>query len=125
MAYKVGDKVKIKDVMTNKQAFVEYMEKYLGKTATVTQVEEPVDREERKLSPNIYILDVDGGSWYWWEHMLEPCATTQKIECVVCIKAPTPSWEVGKVYSINEGGYVVKGLTSIAAGNERYFRKLI
>lgn len=121
MAYKVGDRVKIKEVMTNRKAFVEFMEKYKGKTAVITAIDEPVDREDKKLSPHIYHLDVDGGSWYWWEHMLEPAY--KAIKFAVCIKAPTTSWEVGKVYPMNDD-FVVNNDYELPF-DEKYFRKLI
>ena len=128
MAYNIGDRVKIKEVITNRRAFVEYMEKYQGKTAVITAIDEPINREDKKLSPHIYRLDVDDGSWYWWEHMLEPVSPLQKkIEYAICINAPTTSWEVGKVYRVDNFGEVVNGLTIIKSipFDKKYFRKLI
>lgn len=66
MEYKVGDKVRIrKDLIIDKvygtQAFVSDMNKYLGKETTIRQV---YDED--------YALEIDKGSWYWTDEMLEP-----------------------------------------------------
>ncbi len=65
MKYKVGDKVKIKEDLVvdetyGEDSFTEEMEKYKGKTATITDVH--WDK---------YEIDIDDGSWYWTDEMLE------------------------------------------------------
>ena len=65
MKYKIGDKVKIREdlIVANdygSDGFVEEMERYKGKTATITDVH--WDK---------YEIDIDNGDWYWTDEMLE------------------------------------------------------
>lgn len=65
MQYKVGDKVKIRedlivDDVYGSDSFAEEMAQYKGKTATITDVH--MDK---------YEIDIDDGSWYWTDEMLE------------------------------------------------------
>ena len=75
MKYKVGDKVKINSlvwynknrneyssVVQNGISFTYSMSEYCGKIATITSIGS--DNEH-------YIIDVDGGEWYWYDWMLE------------------------------------------------------
>jgi hypothetical protein len=65
MKYKVGDKVKIREdlIVDNdygSDGFTEEMERYKGKTATITDV-----------YWDKYEIDIDDGNWCWTDEMLE------------------------------------------------------
>ena len=66
MKYKVGDKVKIREDLVvgydyNDFTFIVDMEKYKGAIATIKYC----------YSDESYEVDVDGGTWYWTDDMLE------------------------------------------------------
>ena len=66
MKYKVGDKVKIREDLVvgydyNDYTFIVDMEKYKGAIATIKYC----------YSDESYEVDIDGGTWYWTDDMLE------------------------------------------------------
>lgn len=66
MKYKVGDKVKIREDLKvgkdyNDCTFIVDMEKYKGKIATI----------KYSYSDDSYEIDLDGGTWFWTDDMLE------------------------------------------------------
>lgn len=79
--FKVGDKVRIKENLkvgcryNNGCIFDQEMEKYKGKAAVIkayhmlTYLKGNV--EIKNASKYRYILDIDGGDWYWSSSMLE------------------------------------------------------
>jgi hypothetical protein len=61
MKRKVGDKVKIKNNLSNRMKdYVEDLEFYKGQEAIITEVYD--DR---------YSLDIDNGDWWWYEGYFE------------------------------------------------------
>lgn len=84
MKYKVGDKVKIKSlvwynknrnehssVVQNWISFTYSMSEYCGKIATIASI--GGDNE-------YYIIDIDGGDWYWYDWMFEDDFTENIVE---------------------------------------------
>lgn len=72
--YKVGDKVKIREDLEidrryNKCLFIEDMEKYKGKIATITRVTTTQHDNFGKISD--YDIDIDDGDWCWTDDMFE------------------------------------------------------
>lgn len=77
MKYKVNDKVQIKsrewfdaqekdecgNIKLGNESFVDSMYKYCGKYASIAEVFE--------LNEGSYKLDIDNGTWYWQDWMLE------------------------------------------------------
>ena len=72
--FKVGDEVKIKEsIYPNypcKVKCVDGMEKYAGKYGKITYVTADSDGDYR------FRLDVDGGSWWWDEYLVEKMELT-------------------------------------------------
>lgn len=81
MKYKVGDKVKIREDLEidrryNKCLFIEDMEKYKGKIATITRVTTTRHDNFGKISD--YDIDIDDGDWCWTDDMFEEVGDIEK-----------------------------------------------
>lgn len=88
MKYKVGDKVKVREDLSTKDAydgcsFVPEMKLFLGETVTIHKVCGNINR---------YEIKEDHGAWYWTDSMFEPLESensTDEIndseEWVLCI----------------------------------------
>lgn len=68
MKYKVGDKVKVREDLSTKDAydgcsFVPEMKLFLGETVTIHKVYGNINR---------YEIKEDHGAWYWTDSMFEP-----------------------------------------------------
>lgn len=69
MKYKVGDKVKIREDLIDEENygsanFVEPMEEYKGHTAEIIFTYDDGSEDG-------YLIDIDGGVWYWSAEMFE------------------------------------------------------
>lgn len=77
MKFKIGDKVKIRedlvvDLAYGCDEFVSDMSEYCGKEATITGI------YDNCLVDGVYFLDIDDGTWYWTDEMLEALPNIKK-----------------------------------------------
>lgn len=74
MKYKVGDKVRIREDLIEKQydglRFVPSMAQYKGKVATITDI----------LWNDCYTIDLDGKDWHWTDGMFEDIKDAKNVD---------------------------------------------